>query len=285
MTVNYNVTGSRRKEMVAAIGAALGGGEPRYLGAPTFSYQVGDFEIGRNGALAFDDRTDSKLVERVLEALAQAGFEREDDPPMPQPLADPSRSEAKAEAQEDIAAMADADGEPEKTPGLPTGEAMDAAPDAGTDGEDADGEPMRLAVSLPRESFTPAALDNLDGLLESKGNLIRKAFGIEEASYTLESNRVTFAWMSGEIAPEEARAFQDFIGKLCEMARKLKRVTSKPKSYENEKYAFRCFLLRLGLIGTEYKASRKVLLRNLSGNSSWRDGHRKEVAHDEPSEP
>lgn len=262
MTVNYNATGARRKELVKKVSEALGGWEVKYLGAPTFSYRVGDFEIDRNGALIFDDHTDSKLVERVLEGLAQAGFECED-------------------AQEDIAAMTDADGEQEeKSEPMEETTEKDTAPMNSTTAE----EPISLSVSLPRETFTATALDNLDGLLESKGNLIRKAFGIEEASYILTEDRITFHWLHGEVTPESSKACQDFIGKLCEMARNQKRVTAKPKSYENEKYAFRCFLLRLGLIGNEYKTSRKILLQNLSGNSSWRDGHRKEAAHDEVSE-
>lgn len=42
------------------------------------------------------------------------------------------------------------------------------------------------------------------------------------------------------------------------------------KETDNEKYTFRCFLLRLGMIGTEYKITRKILLRNLTGNSAFR---------------
>ncbi len=267
MTVNYNVTGARRKELVKKVSEALGGWEIKYLGVPSCSYRVGDFEIDRHGALIFDERTDTKLVERVLETLAQAGFECDDEPLRLQPLEAHIRSEAEVEAQEDIAAMTDAEGAPEDKPGETTAD-----------------EPISLSVSLPRESFTAAALDNLDGLLTSKGNLIRKAFGIEEASYTLEGDRITFHWLHGEVTPESSKACQDFIGKLCEMARNQKRVTAKPKAYENEKYAFRCFLLRLGLIGNEYKTSRKILLQNLSGNSSWKDGHRKEAAHDEVAE-
>jgi hypothetical protein len=38
----------------------------------------------------------------------------------------------------------------------------------------------------------------------------------------------------------------------------------------NEKYTFRCFLLRLGFIGPEYKDERKILLRNLSGSSAYK---------------
>lgn len=56
------------------------------------------------------------------------------------------------------------------------------------------------------------------------------------------------------------------------MSRTLKRVTAVEHPVENEKYTFRCFLLRLGFIGAEYKQDRKILLRNLEGNSAWRTG-------------
>ena len=45
------------------------------------------------------------------------------------------------------------------------------------------------------------------------------------------------------------------------MATNSKRITAKERTVENEKYAFRCFLLRLGFIGDEYKTSRKILLK------------------------
>lgn len=39
----------------------------------------------------------------------------------------------------------------------------------------------------------------------------------------------------------------------------------------NEKYTFRTWLLRLGLIGDEFKTARLHLLKNLDGNIAWRD--------------
>lgn len=39
----------------------------------------------------------------------------------------------------------------------------------------------------------------------------------------------------------------------------------------NEKYTFRTWLLRLGLIGDEFKTARQHLLKNLDGNIAWRD--------------
>ena len=56
------------------------------------------------------------------------------------------------------------------------------------------------------------------------------------------------------------------------MSRNAKRVTATEKPVDNEKYAFRCFLLRLGFIGSEYKAERKILLKNLSGSSAFKNG-------------
>ena len=240
MEVRFNVSGERRKEMVNAVSEALGGWSKQYLGAPSFSYQVGDFEITKDGTLIFADRTDTEMVEQVLEALAKAGFECEE--------AEKATVPEEAEGQEPAETETDS---------------------------------ISISISLPRDTFTDDALTNLDHLLESKGSLIKKSFGIEKAAYTLTDDRLTFNWLSGEIEPERAKAYQDFISKLCEMARTQKRVTAKAKAVDNEKYAFRCFLLRLGLIGNEYKTTRKILMQNLSGNASFKSGHKKEAAEHE----
>ena len=147
-----------------------------------------------------------------------------------------------------------------------------------TDDED------RLTISLPRSSFTETALKNLDALLASKGKLIQKVFNIEKAAYTLTEETIKFAWFHGKIAEDTVRAYTDFISKLCEVAQKQKRAVAKEKAVENEKYAFRCFLLRLGMIGDDYKTSRRILLQNLTGSSAFKCGHRKEAASHEVSE-
>ena len=147
-----------------------------------------------------------------------------------------------------------------------------------------DSDEDSLTVSLPRRFFTETALKNLDALLASKGKLIQKAFNIEKAAYTLTDETINFAWFHGKIAEDTVRAYTDFISKLCEMAQKQKRAVAKEKPTENEKYAFRCFLLRLGMIGDAYKTSRKILLQNLTGSSAFKCGHRRETASHEVSE-
>lgn len=158
---------------------------------------------------------------------------------------------------------------------MPTAEVETAAL---TDDED------RLTISLPRSSFTETALKNLDVLLASKGKLIQKAFNIEKATYMLTEETIKFAWFHGKIDEDTVRAYTDFISKLCEMAQKQKRAVAKEKAVENEKYAFRCFILRLGMIGDDYKTSRRILLQNLTGSSAFKCGYRKEAASHEVSE-
>lgn len=67
------------------------------------------------------------------------------------------------------------------------------------------------------------------------------------------------------------------------MSKEQKRITATEKTVDNEKYAFRCFLLRLGFIGDEYKADRKILLKNLKGSSAFKSGAKKEDDADEIS--
>ena len=82
---------------------------------------------------------------------------------------------------------------------------------------------------------------------------------------------------------DAVKAYTHFISALCEMSKNAKRVTVTEKTVENEKYAFRCFLLRLGFIGAEYKTERKILLKNLTGSSAFKSGAKKEVSGDEIS--
>ena len=99
----------------------------------------------------------------------------------------------------------------------------------------------------------------------------KKALGADALSYEVTDGKVRFPWFHIFGSSEEVTAYTQLITALVEMAKNSKRITAKERTVENEKYAFRCFLLRLGFIGDEYKASRKILLKNLDGNSAFRD--------------
>lgn len=137
--------------------------------------------------------------------------------------------------------------------------------------EDED-EPYAVCVSMPRSLFTDSNLENLKALITAKGSLIKKALGVADLPLEITDAKISFPWFLAMPTPDEMKAYDTFICKLCEMARNQNRVNSSEKPIENEKYAFRCFLLRLGFIGDEYKAARKILLKNLSGSSAFRNG-------------
>ncbi len=138
--------------------------------------------------------------------------------------------------------------------------------------EEATSDEYGLTVQMPKDSFTQDSLDNLHRLIEAKGSLIKKALDVTDLPITEEDDRISFPWFTTELDADEVRAYTHFIAALCEMARNQRRVTAKEKETDNDKYAFRCFLLRLGFIGADFKTERKILLRNLSGNSAFRNG-------------
>ena len=141
-----------------------------------------------------------------------------------------------------------------------------------------------LTIQMPADGFTPEALNNLHSLIAAKGRLIRKALGVDLLPVQVEADTVSFPWFSGEATAEEVKAYTHLITALCDMARNQKRITAREKDTDNDKYAFRCFLLRLGFIGAEYKEDRKILLRNLTGNGAFKAGARREVPNDAASE-
>ena len=129
-------------------------------------------------------------------------------------------------------------------------------------------EPVGLTVEIPLENVNAGLLTKL---LDAKGSLIKKALGVSDLRIEIKEDRIAFPWF-GDVDPDTAKTYTAFIAKLCEMSKNAKRVTATEKAVDNEKYAFRCFLLRLGFIGDEYKIERKILLKNLSGSSAYRNG-------------
>lgn len=141
-------------------------------------------------------------------------------------------------------------------------------------------EPNVLTIEIPADKVNTG---NLQKLLDAKGNLIRKALGIDNLAFEIQEDRISFPWFI-DPAPDCALAYTQFIAAICKMSTEQKRVTARVREVDNEKYAFRCFLLRLGFIGEEFKKSRKILLSNLDGSSAFKTVQTKEEVNDEVSE-
>ncbi|GAA6491746.1 hypothetical protein K280104A7_13100 [Candidatus Bariatricus faecipullorum] len=232
MRIEFHRTGAERKALVTAIGEILEV-RPQYKGMPSAAYEIGYFTVTKEGTLEFDDRADSGEVENLLEQLADRGIVA-----APAEMAQAwlnARTEELSKASEN---------EPQEAN-------------------------VGLTVEIPLDKVS---LGNLTKLLEAKGKLVRKALGISELPMEILEDRVLFPWFEELPDPDAVKAYTHFISALCEMSRNAKRVTATEKPVDNEKYAFRCFLLRLGFIGSEYKAERKILLKNLTGSSAFKDG-------------
>lgn len=221
-----------RKPLVKAI-SEFTGADAVYMRTPTYAYQIDYFTVTRDGNLEFDDRADSEEIEGLLEFLAERGF-----------IAEVAATSATEPPETDT----------EKVP---------AAADSAEHGES-----VGLTVEVPLEG---TAVDNLTKLLEAKGRLIRRALAVDSLPIEVTDSTVKFPWFA-DCSADDCKAYTHFISALCELAANAKRVTAKEKETDNDKYAFRCFLLRLGFIGSEYKTERKILLRNLTGSSAFRNG-------------
>lgn len=130
-----------------------------------------------------------------------------------------------------------------------------------------------MTVTIPREFFTESALINLRKIVDSKAALLKKALGTDRLDI-IESDddddEIQFPWFP-EPNADEFVTYAQLIDSLCEMARKAKRVVATERPVESEKYAMRCFLIRLGFTGPENKKARKILLRNLTGSAAFQN--------------
>ena len=147
-----------------------------------------------------------------------------------------------------------------------------------------------LCIELPLKDTTEAAIDNLRRMVDSKASLIKKALGANSLEIEVTEERIRFPWFDHIPEPEVTSAAAHFLGHLLDAAKSHKRVTAKEKETDNEKYALRCFLLRLGFIGDEFKETRRTLLRNLTGSAAFRTGAKKgfsaenlDAANDDPA--
>lgn len=149
----------------------------------------------------------------------------------------------------------------------------------------ADDEDLRfLIIKVPRDGFTPETEENLRRIIASKAPLLKKALETDSLEIVFTEDALCFQWFTLHGIDGESDAYNRLVTAMCKMAKEQKRVVAKECATDNEKFAMRLFLIRLGFIGDEYKTARRILLRNLTGNSSWRSGHRPDRAEPAPSE-
>lgn len=286
MKKNYIVTGPARKEMAQVVGQAVGIA-PVYMKMPTCAYKVEGILINRSGELLWDESTDEATIQKVMEALASAGYAAEAEEE--NAATEEAQPEAEAETEEEV-------------------EAAEEAAQEATEGETAaEQEPVGLTVSVPATRHTGNSLRNLINLIYTRAGLINKALGTSfsaqqglvdtqgeneglrtaedfrkaVAAYedehgpalsgiTFTPEEISFSSLPETTDPDRLKAFTELVAMMTKQVLDQKRILAKAVNEENEKYALRIWLTRLGMNGAEFKTTRKILMENLSGHSAFR---------------
>ena len=241
MQIKFNVSDEKRKSLVAVMRDTLQD-TTHYLGAPSFCFMVGKYTIDKNGTVTCPDDVDEAQIEMLIRELAHDGFV----------------GERVGEAVRSF------------TPKATESERKEEETPLATDSN-------RLAIEMPKEGMTLTAMENLRRLVASKTTLLKKALGTDNLPITEHPDRIEFGWFRSNDDQAEISAYYQLVQGLCELARTQKRVSVTEHEVDNEKYSFRCFLLRLGFIGAAYKESRRILLKNLTGNAAFKDAQEAET--------
>lgn len=266
----------KRKDMVKKLGEFLGV-KPSYLNVPTFAYEIvteeETYTVDRQGRI-----TTSAGEEKTFEEILNPPEQKE---------------ETKPEPEQELESEVDSEPKPEPKP----------EPEGHQKTFDLDG----LDLTLPLEGHTGNTLRNLVNMLFSKQHLIMKAFemteplmdgnfaedlsakeistlenfqaalgelGLERCpglAFDVENETFTLKLVTKSLEPDKITAFQDLCVLINQNAQKQKRASFKQVQDDNPKYAFRTWLIRIGMNGSEYKTTRKALLANLEGSSAFRN--------------
>ena len=232
MEIKYNLTGTERKALVKSVSNIIGE-KSKYLGAPSFAYQIGDdCTVTSDGTLKISNDTDNDKVEHLLEKLYECGYETEND---------------------ENADISDTN-------------------------KDFENETIGCSIGLPIAKLSDKPCNdkiiaNLKAIIAGKMTLFQKAVGTDkELNVEWNKDEIWFDWFDSVIPNEKLGLYISLFKALYQMAEKAVRVNIKDKPVDNEKFAMRTFLNRIGLSGIEYKPLRKELMRNLSGDGAFRYG-------------
>ena len=129
-----------------------------------------------------------------------------------------------------------------------------------------------ITVPMPSKELISETLfeARLTKLLNAKAKLLKKAFNTDTVGFVIKDGDITFNWLKGDADPLMIQATMKFVVALVKLISEGQSVKCRERELHSEKYAMRCFLVRLGFIGDEYKQDRKLLVQNLSGSSSFR---------------
>lgn len=278
-----------RKVLVRRI-EELTGNKGMYTRVPRCAYLFTDCAVEKDGTLTVEDTMNQSVINTLIsEGLIKGEIPEAAD----EGTVNEQITEATEEAEE-VVDVADAADEP--------GEATEDAEDAEETAEPAENGADSLTISLPLDRHTPDSLRRLLNLLFSRGKLLSKATGgtfsvdkelldaLDDAGtimnredfismvqehggvtgITFADGKLNFTGYPFSYDAEKTKALQQLTCLMNKHALEQRRIQAKVVNDTNEKYIFRIWLVRLGMDGSEYKETRRILMENLSGHTAFR---------------
>jgi len=230
MIIQFEGMTGERRKALVSAIAEAAGEQVHYKGAPGFQYQVGAYTVLKDGSVETDDFADHKMMGQLLVALRARGFLQQGD----------GWAEPEEPPTEELAACA-------------------SIPEADS-----------ITLIFPKDGMDETTVANLKRLVGGKGWLIRLALGVDALPVEETADSLRFPWLPGTVPSELTHTCALLIAALIKLAKAQKRVVLTEHETDNPKYALRCFLLRLGFIGDEYKDARRLLMQGVPGNGSNR---------------
>ena len=240
-----------RKKLIGRL-AELTGCEPVYLNPPTYAFEIGDYNVAKDGTLSV---TDYKADLRILMILMGEGY-IEEKPVM-----------------------------------SPYGNVYPVSADIRVSLSGHDGRSVRNLMNMIRSRYVlinhACGSDfyisgKIAELLADEWNItsvdvIRKTIRDRLKEYPedirgieLRSTEIRFTGFEKYTDIVTHDAWKCMAEMMAVQAKEQYRILARKTETDNERYTFRIFLIRLGMKGNRYKQTRKILLRNLPGYSAFR---------------
>ena len=252
MTVTTNTTD--RKALAKALADKLGT-TAKYMGPPTFGYQVGDYIVDRDGNIEGED------FEALWDFLQSIGCfpDEETEPAGEQTESETETPDSGTQDQLSISVPAD-----DLTPAQMKNLIFTLFTKQYLIGKMTGGDLLNIPDNLIARLMenTPETMEDFKALLDAA-----KEDGL--TGFEFAEGKVTLTYAAHQDEPERNMLYAMLTARILKAAKEATRVFPERQEPENEKYFARAWLMRIGYGGADSKAERNLLLKHLKGHSAF----------------
>ena len=252
MTVTTNTTD--RKALAKALADKLGI-TAKYMGPPTFGYQVGDYIVDRDGNIEGED------FEALRDFLQSIGCFPEEETEPAGEQTEPETETPDSGAQDQVSISMPAD---DLTPAQMKNLIFTLFTKQYLIGKMTGGDLLNIPDNLIARLMenTPETMEDFKALLDAA-----KEDGL--TGFEFAEGKVTLTYAAHQDEPERNMLYAMLTARILKAAKEATRVFPERQEPENEKYFARAWLLRIGYNGSDSKAERNLLLKHLKGHSAF----------------